>query len=90
MLLTKKLDTYHILFLLDGVTLENWYLPLQGQDAYWTYFPHLLLINFYKFYMLHILKEETHIYKWAVLHKEHKLQTGSCKNKVYFQTVSKP
>lgn len=44
MLLTKKkFDTDHILFLLDGVTLENWYLPLQGQDALLDIFPSLAL-----------------------------------------------
>lgn len=44
MLLTKKnLDTDHILFLLDGVTLENWYLPLQGQDALLDIFPSFAL-----------------------------------------------
>lgn len=41
MLLTKKnLDTDHILFLLDGVTLEN---KLQGQDALLDIFPSFAL-----------------------------------------------
>lgn len=59
---------------------------LQGQDTYRTYFSHLLLKNVYKFYMLNVLVKVTHIYKWSVLQKEYKLQNGSCKNKVYFQT----